>query len=420
MASQSKQLKEKCSKSTCRSCEHQGLLPVLDLGMMPHSDGFLSKSQLSEIEPKYPLEAAFCPNCSLMQILETVPPDVLFNDEYIYFSSFSDSLLSHSRKNALSLIEEYHLDSDSFVLEIASNDGYMLKNFVEKGIPVLGIDPVEGLAQAAEKIGIPTLQAFFTIDLSKKFRSEGKRADVLIANNVLAHVADTNGFVAGIGLVLKDNGVAVIEVPYVKDLIERSEFDTIYHQHLCYFSVTALDKLFRRHGLFLNKVKRLPIHGGSLRLFIGLKEDVHESVRDLIRDEADEGLDKYPFYQHFGEKVQELRKKIRELLAEIKSEGKNIAGYGAAAKGAILLNYISVGPDIIDFVVDRNIHKQGKYMPGVRIPICDPAELIEQMPDYVLLLPWNLEKEILSQQSEYLKQGGRFIIPVPQPRIVKL
>lgn len=203
-------------------------------------------------------------------------------------------------------------------------------------------------------------------------------------------------------------------------MIERSEFDTIYHQHLCYFSVTALDKLFRRHGLFLNKIKRLLIHGGSLRLFVGLKEDVHESVRDLIRDEADEGLDKYPFYQHFGEKIQELRKKVRELLAEIKSEGKSIAGYGAAAKGAVMLNFIGVGPDIIDFVVDRNIHKQGKYMPGVRIPICDPAILIEQMPDYVLLLPWNLEKEILSQQTEYLKRGGRFIISVPEPRIVKL
>ncbi len=420
MVNQSEQLKDKCRHATCRSCMHPGLQPVLNLGMMPHSDGFLSKSQLSEIEPTYPLEVAFCPNCSLMQIIETVPPNVLFNDEYIYFSSFSDSLLSHSRKNALNLIEEHHLNSGSFVLEIASNDGYMLKNFTEKGIPVLGIDPSEGPAKAAEKIGVPTLQTFFTVELANKLRSEGKQADILIANNVLAHVADTNGFVAGIGLVLKDTGVAVIEVPYVKDLIEKSEFDTIYHQHLCYFSVTALDKLFRRHGLFLNKIERLLIHGGSLRLYIGLKEDVHQSVRDMIQTESDEGLDKHPYYQNFGQKVQNLREKIRKLLMEKKTAGNKIAGYGAAAKGTILLNYIGAGPNIIDFVVDRNIHKQSKFIPGVRIPIFNPDKIIEEMPNYVLLLPWNLEKEILSQQTEYLKRGGRFIIPVPEPRIAEL
>lgn len=419
MINQTEELKEKCSRTTCRSCSYHGLLPILDLGSMPHSDGFLSKSQLSDTEPTYPLEAAFCPDCSLMQIIETVPPEALFNDEYIYFSSFSESLLKHSRKNALSLIEERHLDTDSFVLEIASNDGYMLRNFTEKGIPVLGIDPSEGPAKEAEAIGVPTMQEFFTVDLAKKFRNEDKRADVIIANNVLAHVADTNGFVEGIGLVLKDNGIAVIEVPYVKHLVEKTEFDTIYHQHLCYFSVTALDKLFRRHDLFLNRIIQLAIHGGSLRLFVGLKENVHESVKDLLQAEADEGLDRYPYYQNFSEKVIQLRDKLCKLLAELKSGGKTIAGYGAAAKGAIMLNYIGAGQETIDFVVDRNIHKQGKYIPGVRIPICDPARIIEQMPDYVLLLPWNLEKEILSQQTEYMNRGGRFIIPVPEPRIVQ-
>ena len=418
MTTQTKELIEKCNQATCRSCLHHGLLPVLDLGMMPHSDGFLPESRLSEIEPTYPLEAAFCPDCSLMQIIETVTPEALFNDEYIYFSSFSESLLEHSRKNALSLIEECHLDADSFVLEIASNDGYMLRNFAEKGIPVLGIDPSKGPALAAEAIGVPTLQTFFTVELAKKLRNQGKRADVIIANNVLAHVADTNGFVEGIGMVLKDNGVALIEVPYVKHLVEKTEFDTIYHQHLCYFSVTALDKLFRCHGLFLNRIEQLPIHGGSLRLFVGLKEDIHESVKDLLQVEINEGLEQYPYYQNFSEKVIRLREKLLKLLKELKSGGKTIAGYGAAAKGTIMLNYIGANSETINFVADRNIHKQGKYIPGVRILICDPARIIEQMPDYILLLPWNLEKEILAQQTEYINRGGRFIIPVPEPRIV--
>jgi len=409
---------EKCRKGQCRSCGRSGLTPVLDLGHMPLSDGLLKESQLTETEEKYPLEVAFCPQCTLVQILETVPPEKLFCEDYPYYSSFSDALLAHSRENVLSLIEKRKLGSDSLVIEPASNDGYLLKNYVEKGIPVLGIDPAEGPAQAAEKIGVNTLCDFFTVNLAEQLVDEGRKADVIHANNVLAHVADTNGFVKGIHTLLKNNGVAVIEVPYVRDLIDHCEFDTIYHEHLCYFSVTALDHLFRRHNLFLNDMKQLAIHGGSLRLFIEPRENVLDSVQRLLTEEADSGLDNFKYYEKFSLKVLEIRRAMQELISHIKADGKRIAAYGAAAKGTIMLNYIGVGPDVIDFVVDRNIHKQGKYMPGMHIPICDPIRLMEEMPDYVLILPWNFKDEILSQQAAFRQQGGKFIIPIPQPEII--
>jgi SAM-dependent methyltransferase len=405
-------------KSNCRFCYRQGLWPVLDLGLMPLSDGLLRQDELTRPEERYPLEVAYCPDCSLVQILYTVPPRTLFCEDYPYYSSFSDTLLEHSRDNALSLIAQRALNRDSFVVELASNDGYLLKNFAEQGIRVLGIDPAEGPAQAAEKAGVPTLCRFFTKDLALELARQGNCADVIIANNVLAHVADTNGFVQGIGILLKDDGVAVIEVPYVRDLVEQCEFDTIYHEHLCYFSVTALDALFRRHGLFLNDVRRLSIHGGSLRLHVARKPDVNDSMRNFLKQEKDLGIDAYPYYQDFSRRVRALRRALRKLLLDLKSAGNSIAAYGAAAKGTIMLNYIGADCSIIDFVVDKNIHKQGKVVPGVRIPIRDPALLNEFMPDYVLLLPWNLKDEILFQQQAYRRKGGRFIIPVPKPVIV--
>ncbi len=409
---------EKCHSASCRSCGHTGLMPVLDLGMMPLSDGMLTAAQLSQPEPMYPLETACCPNCSLVQILETVPPETLFCEDYPYYSSFSDALLEHSRKNALSLIEKRKLNSDSLVVELASNDGYLLKNFVEKGIPVLGIDPADGPARAAEKIGVPTLNTFFGKKLAQKLCEEGKQADVIIANNVLAHVADTNGFVEGISILLEDTGVVVIEVPYVLDLIEHCEFDTIYHEHLCYFSVTALDQLFRRHSLFINDIKRLSIHGGSLRLYIEHHEKVLDSVQSLLENEAELGVNGSEYYESFGHKVRKIQQKMRKLITDLKADGKRIAAYGAAAKGTIMLNYISAGPEEIDFVVDRNVHKQGKYMPGMHIPICDPARIMEDVPDYVVILPWNFKDEILAQQAAYRDKGGKFIIPIPEPAIV--
>ena len=403
---------------TCRSCGHDGLEAVLDLGRTPLADRLLTAAQLAEPEPVYPLQVAFCPQCSLLQILETVPPEVLFCEDYPYYSSFSDALLRHARENVLDLIHRRGLDAGSLAVELASNDGYLLRNYVEAGIPVLGIDPAAGPARAAEQIGVRTLTTFFTAALAKQLAAEGRQADVVHGNNVLAHVADTNGFVGGIATLLKDTGVAVIEVPYVKDLIDHREFDTIYHEHLCYFSVTALDHLFRRHGLYLNEVKRLPIHGGSLRLYVEKIERVGPSVQELLALEADARVDRIDFYQDFAQRVGQLRTDLLALLTYLKGQGKSLAAYGAAAKGATLINYVGIGPDLVDFVVDRNVHKQGKYMPGQHLPIFGPEQLLAAQPDYVLLLAWNFAAEIMAQQAEYARRGGRFVVPVPEPKVV--
>ena len=409
----------KCTKASCRSCGAKGLAPVLDLGLMPLSDGFLTAAQLEDTEELFPLEVAFCPQCTLMQILETVPPEKLFCDNYPYFSSFSETLLEHSRDNALDLIKRRNLNSTSFVVELASNDGYLLKNFVEHKIPVLGIDPADGPARAAENVGVPTLNTFFTKELATKLKGEGRQADVVIANNVLAHVADTNGFVAGIATLLKDGGVAVIECPYVRDLIDHAEFDTIYHEHLCYFSVHALDALFKRHGLSLNDARRLPIHGGSLRLYIEKQPNVSANVTRLLAEEKQLGMTQLKYYDGFRHRVEGVRTEMQRILHDLKARGKRIVGYGAAAKGTIMLNYIGADRDLLEFVADKNVHKQGKWIPGVRIPIVAPEKINATMPDYVVILPWNFTDEIVRQQAEYQAKGGRFIVPIPHPRILE-
>ena len=385
---------------------------------MPLSDGFLTDEQLNDPEPRYPLQVAFCPKCSLVQILETVPPEVLFCDDYPYYSSFSDQLLAHSRENALDLIDRKNLDSSSLVVELASNDGYLLKNFVENNIPVLGIDPADGPAAAAENIGVPTMCAFFTRELAEQLRDEGEQADVIIANNVLAHVADTNGFVQGVDILLADQGVAVFEAPYVRDLIDHCEFDTIYHEHLCYFSVTALVQLFKQNGLHLNDLKRLQIHGGSLRLYVEHEEKPSAYLKQILEEEKNLGLDQYAYYENFRDKVETIKHDMNKLLAKISGDCKRVAGYGAAAKGTIMLNYLGVTNSTVEFVVDRNTHKQGKWIPGPRIPITDPNQLLAQMPDYVIILPWNFKDEILQQQEQYQKKGGKFIIPIPEVTVL--
>jgi len=408
------------TKTNCRSCGAEELVPVLDLGQTPLANSLLTREQLDEPEGAYPLELVFCPTCTLVQITETVAPEILFRD-YLYFSSFSDAMLRHAEDVVNQILKERQLGPHSLAVEVASNDGYLLQFYKRAGVAVLGIEPACNVAQVAEQQnGVRTIAEFFDENLARTLAERGEQADVMHANNVLAHVADLNGFVSGLGLVLKDDGVAVIEVPYVKDLIDCCEFDTIYHEHLCYFSVAALDVLFRRHELEIVGVERLKIHGGSLRLRVAHagRFTPQGGVSELLKEEQAWGVAEPAFYARFSAQVERLRSELRGLLESLKAQGARVAAYGAAAKGSTLLNYFQIGRETIDFVADRSTYKQGRYMPGVHIPIVEPAHLLAEMPDYVLLLTWNFADEILAQQAEYQRRGGRFIIPVPKVAVV--
>jgi SAM-dependent methyltransferase len=405
----------------CRSCASTGLTSILELGRTPLANALLTAQQLTESEASYPLELVMCNDCTLVQITETVPPEQLFR-EYFYRSSFSDTMLRHAESIAQRMIDSRNLDESKLVLEIASNDGYLLQHYQRNGVPVLGIEPAVNIASVArDERGIPTLCEFFGAALAERLAADGHSAEVIHANNVLAHVADLNGFVQGIALLLTETGVAVIEVPYVKDMIDRCEFDTIYHEHLCYFSLTALDRLFRRNGLVISHVERLEIHGGALRVFVGKannKTGPNEVVNSLLAEEAEWGVGSVEFYSGFGAKVARLRAELTGLLRRLKSEGNHVAVYGASAKGSTLLNYFGIGSETLDFVVDRSLIKQGYFTPGTHLPIYAPEKLLEAMPEYTLLLTWNFADEVLAQQAEYRRRGGRFIIPVPEVLVV--
>jgi C-methyltransferase-like protein/putative zinc binding protein/methyltransferase family protein len=403
---------------SCRSCGSDRLEIFLDLGELPLPDALVSPEELEAPEARYPLDVAFCPDCSLVQIRQEVPPEQLFVHNNLYFSSFSSGLLAHCREHALNLIETRSLGQDSLVVEVASNDGYMLKNFVEQGVPALGIDPGPPQAAAAIAAGVPTLQEFFDADLARRLRAEGRRADVIIANNVMAHTPTLNSFVEGLSILLADDGIATIENTYVKDLIDHCEFDTIYHEHFSYFSCTAVDALMRRHGLKLLAVDHFPaLQGGSLRWTVG-RGEVQESAKAFLAAEREQGLTEFGYYREFGERVEGIRRDLRALLTRLREEGKSVVGYGAAAKGSTLLNFTGVDGELLDYVVDRNTHKHGLHMPGVHVPIHAPERLLEDQPDYVLLVAWNYKDEVVAQQAEYLERGGTFIVPVPAVEIL--
>lgn len=404
----------------CRGCHGQELLSVLDLGEMPLVNALLGPEELSITEPRYPLELCFCPRCALAQITETVPPEELFGD-YVYFSSVSDTAVRQAEDLAVRLIGERRLGRESLVLELASNDGYLLQHYHKRRIPVLGVEPAANIARVAERErGVPTMVAFFTDALAERLRRSGVLADVIHANNVLAHVPDPGAFLRGMERVLFDSGVAVVEVPHVMELVARGAFDTIYHEHLCYFSLTSLSRLAARQGLFVRDVERLPTHGGSMRVTLGKRAGRGPSERALalLAEEKAWGVDEVAPYRKLAGEVDRLRKGLLPLLTDLKSHGRRIAAYGASAKGVVLLNHLGIGREIIDFVVDRSVHKQGRFVPGVKTPISAPSRLLEDMPDDVLLLAWNIESEVLEQQAEYRRRGGRFLVPLPEPRFV--
>lgn len=409
--------------SACRSCGCTDLFPVVDLGCTPLSDRLVDPGSVGLAEPTAPLEVIACSACSLVQLAGTVCPEELFCQAYPYYSSVSPRLVRHFEDAARRILSDRPLDAASLVVEIASNDGCMLRHFKAAGIPVLGIDPADGPAGVARHAGIETLGTFFTEALARQLLGERGGADIILANNVLAHVPDINDFVAGIACLLKPDGVAVVEVPHLAELLRGGEFDTIYHQHVFYFSVTALIPLLARHGLHIQSISRLDIHGGSLRLTIG-HEPVghglgeHETVTLLREEEAALGLDRPAGFEAFRIRVQSFRIALTATLSGLKAEGRRIAGYGAAAKANTLLAYCGLGEETLDLIVDNNVHKQGLFMSGGRIPIVSRQALADDPPDFVLVLAWNFAKEIMAQEAEFAAGGGRFILPLPELRVV--
>lgn len=403
---------------SCRSCGGRRLAPVLDLGATPIANALVSPGDVGP-DPTYPLAIVFCSACSLVQLDRPLPAGAIFDSDYPYFSSFSDALCRHARAHVEGLVERHGLGPGSFAVEVASNDGYLLRNFVAAGVRTLGIDPSPGPAAAATAIGVPTRVEFFGACTASAIVAEHGHADVVIANNVMAHVPDLDDFVSGLATLLADDGVLTIENPSVGDMIEHCEFDTIYHEHYSYFSCSSVDALMRRHGLHLNDVEHFPdLHGGTLRWYVGHHPDRTTRCQARLDRERAEGLTTEAFYSSFAARVAEVQRSLRILLDDLHARGATVAAYGAAAKGATLLNSSGIGTDRVTYVVDRNTHKQGLSMPGCRLPIAPVERLLDDQPDYLLLLAWNFADEIIAQQAEYRARGGRFIVPVPSPRIV--
>jgi SAM-dependent methyltransferase len=404
----------------CRACGGRLTVTMADLGMQPPSNAFLASMADAKDEKRYPLRAKVCELCKLVQVDYDVAPEELFSN-YVYFSSYSDEWLAHAQAYCEMARRRFALDSRSLVVELASNDGYLLKNFVQSGIPVLGIDPSDTVAAAAQKIGVPTLVEFFGERLAMELKSGGRQADLIVANNVLAHVPQLNDFVAGIAVLLKPEGTATIEFPHLLKLIEQVEFDTIYHEHYSYISLYAIERVFGRHGLRIYDAEELPTHGGSLRIFASHagRADLRDSAAllSLRAQEAAAGLADLDTYLRFAERVEACRRSVLAFFAQTKRESKVVAAYGAAAKGNTLLNFCGVTRADISMVADRNPHKQSKLLPGSHIQVVSPDELMRAAPDYVLVLPGNLQDEIMRQLAGIRAWGGRFVTPVPVVKI---
>ena len=403
---------------TCRSCGSANSVMLLDLGRQPLANNLLNPEDVTKAEPKFPLALYLCTDCWLMQIAHIVPPVTLFSD-YVYFSSFSDHMLRHARQAALRYINEKPLNADSFVIEVASNDGYLLKNFVQAGVPCLGFEPAANIAEVARADGVETHCEFFGERSATALKAERGAADLILGNNVFAHAPKTNDFVAGLHALLKPNGWVVLEFPYGVEMIDKVEFDTIYHEHVFYFTLTPLVPLFARHGLEIFHVERLPIHGGSLRLFACHRgaETIRESVKTTLAQEALLGVSSTNYYQQFSQRAEKVKADLIAFLTEQQTAGKRVAAYGASAKGSTLLNYVGDAARSLEFIADRSTYKHNKLSPGVHVPIVPAEELVARAPDYALLLVWNFAEEVMAQQQRFRDFGGKFAIPLPVLRL---
>ncbi|MDR4498049.1 MAG: class I SAM-dependent methyltransferase [Candidatus Scalindua sp.] len=409
------------SKNKCRFCGNLLKYTFVDLGVSPLSNSYLKAEQLHSMEPFYPLHVYVCEMCYLVQLPELQSPENIF-EEYAYFSSYSESWLNHAKVYSELMIERFVLDSKSQVIEIASNDGYLLQYFKQKGIPVLGIEPAKNVAKAAQKAEIPTIVKFFGVQTAKELVNDGIHADLLLGNNVLAHVPDLNDFVAGLKYLLKPQGIITMEFPHLPHIIDENQFDTIYHEHFSYFSFITVGKVFSKHGLTIFDVDELSTHGGSLRIYAKHNDDtskpVQKKVSELINRENTAGFANIEHYLTFTEKVKETKRNILTFLVRTKGIGKTIVGYGAPAKGNTLLNFCGIRTDFIDYTVDRSPHKQGLFLPGTRIPIYNPDKIKETKPDYLLILPWNIKDEILKQMAHIREWGGKFVVLIPEVKVL--
>jgi SAM-dependent methyltransferase len=403
----------------CRLCGTGLRTTFVDLGMSPLCESFLDADDLNRMEPFYPLHVRICEECLLAQLETYVPAEQIFGGDYAYFSSYSDSWVEHARAYARQMRERLALSEESLVVELASNDGYLLQHFVQSGIPVLGIDPARNVAEAARDRGVETVVDFFGAKLAERLVAERGQADLVVANNVLAHVPDVSDFVEGMRILLDPEGVATVEVPHLVRLVDGLQFDTIYHEHYSYFSFHTLVRLFDRHGLQVFDVDELPSHGGSLRVHVRHPGgEAKAGVVALLDREREGGYDSLDGYRGFGERVAEAKRRLLELLIGLRREGSRIVGYGAPGKGNTLLNYCGIRTDFLDYTVDRNPGKHGKFLPGTHIPIHPPEQIAETRPDYVLILPWNLKRELVAQLDYVREWGGRLVVPIPEPEVL--